>query len=211
VSSLPPNTEELVWEIATLYPPQGTWSDEGYLSLTASTNRLIEFTDGRIEFLTMPTKSHQLILMFLLDALRGLVTARNLGVALPAPLRVRIRQGKYREPDIVFMRAVHAERAGEEFFDGADLVMEIVSEDAESRKRDLSEKVHDYAEALIPEYWIVDPVEGQITVCSQPEPMSGYKVRQVFARNEIAISPLLDGFVIDVAEALESGKGTGRS
>lgn len=211
MSSLPPHTENLVWEIATLYPPQGSWSDDGYLSFTESTNRLIEFTDGRIEFLTMPTKSHQLILMFLLDALRRLVNPCNLGVALPAPLRVRIRQGKYREPDIVFMRTVHAGRAGEEYFDGADLVMEIVSDDAESRKRDLSEKVHDYAEARIPEYWIVDPVEEQITVCSQPEVTAGYRVRQVFTRNEIAVSPLLDGFAIDVAEALDSGKGIVRS
>jgi Uma2 family endonuclease len=206
VSPTPPNSVELVWEIATLYPPQGSWSDEGYLSFTDSTNRLIEFTDGRVEFLKMPTKSHQLILMFLLDALRRFVAARKLGVALPAPLRVRIRQGKYREPDIVFMGHVNAHRAGNEFFEGADLVMEIVSDDAESRKRDLAEKVIDYAEALIPEYWIVDPVEERITVCTRPDAAAGYQERQVFARNETALSRVLDGFAIDVSAALDSAK-----
>lgn len=187
-----------------LYPAQGAWTEEDYLSFTESTNRLIEFSDGRIEFLTMPTKSHQLMLMFLLDALRHHIHPAELGIALPAPLRVRIRPGKYREPDIVYMHAVNAHRAGDEYYDGADLVMEVVSADAESRRRDLVDKVVDYAAAAIPEYWIVDPVEQVITVCTQPASEGGYHGRQVFGRGSTARSSLLNGFAVDVDDVLKS-------
>ena len=45
-----PQELEYAWEVATLYSPQGDWSEEEYLSLTDSTNRLIELADGRLEF-----------------------------------------------------------------------------------------------------------------------------------------------------------------
>lgn len=40
---------------------QGLWSDAQYLRLTGQTNRLLEFTDGVIEVLPLPTRSHQAI------------------------------------------------------------------------------------------------------------------------------------------------------
>src|SRR4051794_39396847 len=44
---------------------QGSWSEEQYLRLTQQTNRLLEFTDGVIEVLPMPTRKHQAISRFL--------------------------------------------------------------------------------------------------------------------------------------------------
>ncbi|MDP9373962.1 MAG: hypothetical protein M3Q65_16195 [Chloroflexota bacterium] len=43
--------------LADLLPRQGG-NAEGYLWLTDGTNRLIEFTDGQIEVLPMPTEDH---------------------------------------------------------------------------------------------------------------------------------------------------------
>ena len=40
-----------------LLPLQGLWTIEQYLKLTDQTNQLIEFTDGVIEVLPMPTVS----------------------------------------------------------------------------------------------------------------------------------------------------------
>ena len=48
--------------------------------------------------------------------------------------------------------------------DGADLAIEVVSEGAEARERDLETKRAEYARAGISEYWIVDPQESRITV-----------------------------------------------
>src|SRR5271165_6911330 len=50
---------------------QGRWTEEEYLSLTDHTTRLVEFTDGFLELLPMPTDYHQAIVQFLLYAFDG--------------------------------------------------------------------------------------------------------------------------------------------
>jgi Uma2 family endonuclease len=112
-----------------------------------------------------------------------------------APLRVRLPGGTFREPDVVFMLAQHAERMGEDYWDGADLVMEVVSE--ENRQHDLVTKRSDYAEARIPEYWIIDPAQERITVLR----LAGnrYETHGEFAPGDRAGSALLAEFEADVS------------
>lgn len=192
---------EPTWEIAHLFPNQGTWSEEEYLAL--DTNRLIEFSDGYLEFLEMPTQSHQRIVAFLYQALLTFVTAhRWSGEVLFAPLRVRLWPGKYREPDVVFMLDEHAERKGEQFWDGADLVMEVISPDDRSRDEDV--KREEYARAGIPEYWIVDPQHHRITVLNLEK--GEYAVHGVFEKGQHASSRLLPGFALDVASVFAVAK-----
>ncbi|MFN3333532.1 MAG: Uma2 family endonuclease, partial [Caldilinea sp.] len=50
---------EPAWEVALLFPAQGAWSEEDYLYL--DTNHLVEFSDGKIEVLPMPSDKHQAI------------------------------------------------------------------------------------------------------------------------------------------------------
>jgi Uma2 family endonuclease len=201
MSTAPPAINvEPAWEIAMLFPPQGEWTEEEYLDLTRDTNHLVEFSDGRIEVLSMPTTSHQLIVRALVDVLRAFVEPRNLGDVLFAPLRVRTRGRKFREPDVVFMLSEHADRVGEEFWEGADLVMEVVSSDPESRERDLDKKPIDYAAAGIPEYWIVDPHTERISVLKLSDQQ--YEVHCDCGIGDQANSVLLEGFAVDVAKVL---------
>jgi len=72
------------------------------------------------------------------------------GKALFAPLRLRIRVRKFREPDILLVRDTSDPRRQNRFWLGADLVVEIVSPD--KPERDLIEKRLEYAEAQILEY-----------------------------------------------------------
>jgi Uma2 family endonuclease len=198
---------EPTWEVAHLFPPQGQWTEEEYLAL--NTNHLVEFSDGRLEVLAMPTLSHQLLVAHLYGLLLAFVNARDLGTVLFAGLRVRLWRGKIREPDVVFFRKEHAQRMGEEFSKGADLVMEVVSDDPEDRRRDLEIKRREYARAGIPEYWIVDPREGGILVLR----LAGkrYVMHGEFARGTAASSHLLPGFTVDVTEALSRGAATRRA
>ena len=191
---------EPTWEIAHLFPAQGAWSEPEYLAMNA--NRLLEYSQGRLEVLTMPTQGHQLIVLFLYRALQAFIEAGNLGMALVAPLRVRLWPGKYREPDVVFMLAEHAARRSNDFWDGADLVMEVVSD--EDRRRDTETKRFEYARAGIPEYWIVDPWKERITVLRLEE--DRYVTHGEFERSAQAQSARLAGFGVDVAAALDSGK-----
>ncbi len=187
---------EPAWEVARLFPDQGHWSEEEYLAI--NTNRLVEFSQGAVEVLPMPTTSHQLIALFLYRMLESFVSARELGTVLAAPLRVRLWPGKYREPDVVFLRAEHADRIGEQFWESADLVMEVVSDD--DRRRDLEIKRREYAQAGIPEYWIIDPQQGRIIVLRLEQ--ATYIEHGSFAKGDQATSALLPGFAVDVAEAL---------
>lgn len=206
--SMPPlissNEPEPAWDIAKLFPFQGGWSESEYLALTESTNQLVELKQGRVEVLPMPTMAHQLIVTFLYDAIRAFARPKNLGIALIAPLRVRLALGEFREPDVVFMLKEHRSRATDEFWNGADLIMEVVSRDWGSQKRDLIEKRADYESAGVSEYWIVDPFEKRIIVLALEG--STYAVHGEFAPGKQAGSRLLPGFTVEVAEVFKAAE-----
>ena len=183
-------------------PPQGYWSDEQYLWLTDRTRRMVEFTDGRIEELPMPTATHQAIILFLLDVFNAYLGPRG-GFVLFAGLRVRICEGKFREPDVAALRDRSDPRNQDRFWLGADVVVEVVSPDDPGR--DLVVKRADYAEAAIPEYWIVDPRVETVTVLTLAG--GAYVEHGVFSRGEAATSPLLDGLTIAVTAMFDFAKG----
>lgn len=206
-TGLPAGPSETVWEVATLYPKQGDWSESDYLELTRRPGALAELTDGFVEVLPMPTLKHQLLVMFLAESLRAFVRQHNLGVAVAAPLRVKIAAGRFREPDVVFMRAEHRDRAGNDYVEGADLVMEVISDDEKGRQRDLVEKVADYAAAGISEYWVVDPCEQAVTIFSLAPGSSHYAASGPYGVGDAAASSMLAGFAVSVAELMQAADG----
>ena len=182
-----------------LAPLQGLWTEQQYLRLTEQTNHLIEFTDGAIEVLPMPTSRHQTILLLLYERFKTAVQPTG-GKVLVAPLRLRLRPGKFREPDILLLRSAGDPRYQDAFWLGADLVVEVVSPDRP--ERDTEEKVRDYAEAGIPEYWIVNPLDETVTVLTLEG--EAYPQHGIFRRGQRATSKLLDGFGIEVDEIFDA-------
>ena len=201
IAPSPPDREiatfgEPAWDVARLFPPQGQWSEEEYFSISNASNRLVEYSHGHIKVLAMPTMLHQEILIFLFETLKAFAAPGSLGKTLLMGMKVRLWPGKYREPDVLFMLSRHAARMTQQFWEGADLVMEVVSED---RRHDLETKRDEYALARIPEYWIVDPRDQRITVLAREG--DAYAVHGEFAPGESATSRLLPGFAVDVAAA----------
>ena len=192
-----PPALKLVWEAdgleIDLLPLQGLWTEEQYLRLTDQTNRFIEFTEGSVEVLPMPTRKHQAISRFLFLAFLSFVQRLG-GTVFYAPLRVRVAPGRFREPDLVLLLDVNDPGNQNAFWLGADLVVEIVSPDYV--ERDTVIKRADYAEAGIPEYWIVNPEEATITVLKLDDGV--YMVHGVFGRGETATSVLLTGFSVSI-------------
>ena len=186
----------LTIELASL---QGLWTDEMYLRLTQQTNNLIEFTDGDIEALPTPTRKHQRILAFLYELLVALVRPQG-GEVLFAALRMQIRPGKFREPDLLLLLDKRDPRNQEEYWLGSDLVLEVVSPD--NPERDTVTKRADYAEAGIPEYWIVHPLDETITVLTLID--GSYAEHGLFRRGEHANSRLLSAFVVAVDAVLDA-------
>jgi Uma2 family endonuclease len=199
MSTVPPSDSsqaDYAWEVATLFPEQGEWSEEDYLRLTDGTNRRIEFTDGRLEFLTMPTEIHETLAELLFFALREFVETQKLGKVHMTGIRLRIRPRKFRLPDVIFLHKDNYHARHNRAWDGADLVMEVVSDDPKDRKRDYEEKLTDYAEAKVAEYWIID-YERRVVMVHRLEG-DQYKLHGEFAPGQQAASALLDGFAVDV-------------
>jgi Uma2 family endonuclease len=182
-------------------PNQGEWSEEEYLVLTAHRNRLVEFTDGFLEVLPMPTAAHQKILRFLFLAFFNSFGTSG-GEVLFAPLRLRVRARKFREPDLLLLLSASDPRASEPFWTGADLALEVVSED--KPERDLVDKRNDYAEAKIPEYWIVNPLTEMISVLRLRN--QTYEDAGIYGKGESARSELKPDFSIDVAAVFDSAR-----
>ncbi|MBX3056785.1 MAG: Uma2 family endonuclease [Anaerolineae bacterium] len=195
---------EPIWELARQYPNQGEWSEEEYFAL--ETTHFVEFNNGHLEFLTMPTFAHQRIVAFLYQVLAAFVASHKLGEVVFAPMPVRLWARKYREPDIVFLSNERIATITGDYPTGADLVLEVASSGKEDRERDLQTKREEYALAGIAEYWIVDPQKRQVIVLT----LAGdeYAVHGEFNEGERATSVLLDGFGVEVTAvfaAAESG------
>ena len=144
----------------------------------------------------MPSEQHQDIVFFLAGLLAAFVRRHHLGKVTIAPLPIQLWPGKFREPDILFMREENAARRRRTHWIGADLVVEVVSPD--DPRRDLEIKHREYAQAGIPEYWIVDPTTTRITVLTLAD--DRYAVHGEFAAGAQATSLLLPGFAVVVEE-----------
>jgi Uma2 family endonuclease len=200
---------EPTWEIAYLFAAQGTWTEDDYLSLDGISegHPYMELSNGRLEVLPMPAQTHQLILAYLYELLLAFTTARAPGVVLLSGMRVRLQKdprARFRAPDILYMKAEHAPRRHEKYWDGADLVIEIVSSDPKDREGDLEIKPLDYARARIPEDWIIDPQERRIRVLTLRG--RSYRLHGDFGLETQATSVLLPGFAVSVDEVFAAGR-----
>jgi Uma2 family endonuclease len=185
--------------LAEIIPRQGEWTEEQYLAFTDDTNWLVEFTDGFLEVMPMPTDRHQAVLGFLYVAFLNFLQPMG-GVVRFAALRLRIRPDKFREPDLLLLLSAADPRWQDRFWTGADLALEVVS--PKNPERDLVQKRADYAEAQISEYWIVNPQKKTITILRLDGP--AYAEVGTFRRGESAASALLPGFSVDVGAVLDA-------
>ncbi len=182
-----------------LLPLQGLWTEEQYLKLSDQTNHLVEYTDGTIEVLPLPTEKHQVMLAYLYELFIAVVQSRG-GKVLFAPLRIRIREGRYREPDILLICDANDPRRQNRYWLGADLVVEIVSPD--NIEHDTVTKRAEYAQAGIPEYWIVNPENETVTILTLSN--DAYAEHGVFHRGVHAASVLLEGFTVSVDDVFDA-------
>jgi Uma2 family endonuclease len=78
---------------------------EQYLTLTNQTNNLIEYADGVIDVLPMPTSRHQVILLFLYELFKSVLQSEG-GKVLVAPVRLQMGSRRFPEPDMLMLRVV---------------------------------------------------------------------------------------------------------
>jgi Uma2 family endonuclease len=193
------------WPVALLFPLQGQWTESEYLALQRRSRRLVELSDGQIEVLSMPNPFHQRIVRYLFRLLEAFVAATGWGEVFFAPLPIRLWSGKYRDPDIALLGPGRISDPHDQP-QGADLVVEVVSDSEEDRHRDLHTKRKEYAQAGVAEYWIVDPKTEMVIVLT----LDGvaYRLHGEFPLGTTATSLLLPTFAVDVTAVFDSGRGT---
>jgi len=196
--TIPSSNGEPAWEAAYMLPLQGSWSEEDFLKF--HTNRMAELVDGRLEILPLPTLKHQRILRWLLGMFEGAAPVGS--ITLFAPLPTRLFPGTIREPDLLYIAPENAPGPEVDYPTHIDLALEIVSPGKDARQRDYEDKRADYARAGISEYWIVDPLENQVTVLVLQD--SIYIDHGVFRIGDVASGLLLPALSIDVRAMLNA-------
>ena len=190
------------WEVAFCFPRQGEWTDEDFLAFESS-NFPVELVDGCLEFLPMPTYSHQRLVRFLFLQLDRAAQLTRRGQASFAPCPIRLWESRFREPDVFFLSADRVARR-EDPPQGAEIVIEVLSQGQANRERDLISKRNDYARARIPEYWIVDPEELTVTVLVLAQDQ--YVVFGEFNSGTTASSVFLPEFSVSVTDLFASAQ-----
>src|SRR5262249_39730402 len=122
--------------------------------------------------------------------------SQPLGRLLMAPLPVRLWPGKVREPDLVFMLTQHADRITAEYWGVPDLVVEVHSPG--TRRLDRVIKKREYAQAGIPEYWMVDLEAQTIEVYRLQE--EAYQRAGEYGVAHTLASATLPGLALAVAD-----------
>ena len=120
----------------------------------------------------------------------GFANERDLGKVYGLRVAFRLGEQQAPEPDIAFLPKDHLPRVKRGYIEGApDLAVEIVSPD--SIERDYKKKREQYRRAGIPEYWIVDELQHELTVLTLT---ARGRYRQLRPRRGVQRSLALPGF-----------------
>ena len=144
--------------------PTDTMTYEEFLDW-ADEDTLAEWVDGRVVMTSPASFPHQKLKTFVAGILSKYVQVHQLGEVVDAPFQMKLPSSSGREPDAIFVTKEHLSRlkppARPTYLDGpGDLVVEVVSV-PESVKRDRVEKLKEYRQGGVPEYWILDPDRQQ--------------------------------------------------
>ena len=181
---------------------------EEYLKYDDGTNTRYELVDGELIPMSLGTGKHGAIAKFLERAFddesarRGTQwTAQKFSVGVRSP-----RGGRWdtsRIPDVTVLPIeqweafANREAVIELNAPPPILVVEVVSES--TKNPDYRSKRSEYAVLNIPEYWIVDPLEEVVTVCTLVE---GFYDAVQFRNGERIISPTFPELELTAAQAL---------
>jgi Uma2 family endonuclease len=118
---------------------------------------IAEWVEGEVIVNMAAKDRHQRVVVLLATLMNLFAGTYDRGIVRVAPFEVRLRPGRSsREPDLFFVSHDRRDRLSEDRFEGGpDLIVEAVSDD--SVTRDYRDKLQEYQDAGVREYWIVDP------------------------------------------------------
>ena len=172
-----------------------------YRALDEAVGGIWELVDGVLEQVPPPSYDHQNVIDFLVS----MINVFQMG--LPAPIGwavsgIGVVLAEQRAPtsDMVYLSAERGHLIQGSFVEGIpDLIMEALSTD---RARDLVMKRQWYAEAGIPEYWILDPANDVLTILD----LAGdeYVTRAALGHADTLATPTIPGFALPLAQLFDN-------
>ncbi len=114
-----------------------------------------ELIRGEVHLTPSPTTKHQFIVLNLAKSLVSYLNDNPCGEVAIAPLDVQLSSDTAVQPDLIFVSNAKAGIILEEYIAGPpDLVVEVLS--PATAKHDRATKIALYAEAAVPEVWLID-------------------------------------------------------
>lgn len=176
---------------------------EEYLTYDDGTNNRYELFDGDLVLMNPPTVGHTLIIKFLERKFDTEIERLALPWIALRDTGVRTGVKISRLPDLSVLTTEQASLLINEsavFQTPPLLAVEVVS--PESVKRDYRFKRSEYAALLIPEYWIVDPLENKVTVLLLVE---GFYDPNEFTGRERILSQTFPELALTADQVLQAG------
>ena len=141
-------------------PPQLTYADYAEMP---NDGRRYELIEGEFFVTPAPSSFHQTVSRRLQHQLMIQLEDRKLAYVFNAPFDVIFNDINVMQPDLAIIRTSHRELISKRGLEGPpDIAVEVLS--PSSRNQDQRAKSVAYAKLGVPEYWIVDPDAGTLTV-----------------------------------------------
>ncbi len=181
-------------------------SFEEYLSYDDGTNKRYELVDGKLVEMPPASFLHSYIIDFIADCFKAIALEYKLDIKVKTgDVGVRTGMNSSRIPDISVIEGSVWRSMPRDVSAVIQvpllLAVEVVSPGGEQIFRDYTDKVTEYQETGIPEYWIVDPIEQKITVLVL---LDGSYTKTVFAEENAVSSVTFSQLKLTATEILEA-------
>lgn len=180
---------------------------EEYLTYDDGTDQRYELDEGYLILMPPATGRHEVIAGLLLTYFSQAIQHQGLDLYASANgVEFLTRPQQPRKPDVCLISRQQTEQiwlVSAILSTPPVLAVEVVS--PESVKRDYQIKLREYAQAGVPEYWIVDPLQEKVTVLLL---RNGDYLAQEFVGDEVVRSQLFPNWTIKVEQMLNPLGGT---
>jgi Uma2 family endonuclease len=159
-----------------------------------------ELVRGEVHVTPAPTTRHQAVLQNLSVNLTSHVIKNRLGEVWTAPLDVRLSVDTALQPDLIFISNARAGIIQENWIEGApNLVVEVLSPSTAAYDR--ATKLPIYAEAGVPDVWLIDPQAKTVEVLK----LQGkkYFVETTLAGDQTLTSDLFPGWQLPLHDLFD--------
>ncbi|MGB7895007.1 MAG: Uma2 family endonuclease [Microcoleus sp.] len=178
---------------------------EEYLNYQGESGVCYELYRGNLIEMPTPTAIHIKICEFLVYQFRRFFAAHNLPIVAIVTTAVRTEENSARVPDVVICTQSLWEQVcaqpGSAVLDFEEKPLLVIEVTSQNWRDDYIRKRAEYDLIDIPEYWIVDPNQPKIRVCSRPENEGSYS-HQEFLPGQQVQSVQFAEFILSVNQVL---------